>query len=252
MNAHAFKPLLAALLLAGSCAAQAAHFEVTGYQVFGAYTDYAGFDHYATDLSQDGQVGIFGSASATDETFGYAVEGYLLNGKELGMTNSQFFTGASGTAHSGDALLALPGITLKVVGDGEAAGTDVRVSFAGTASIINALAGTNGSVYMDLAVTRGGATLGSFLWDSSAETGPFGASRNVGFSFLAKVGEEISLGGTLGTTLTADGSQSGALASTAGSLLGDFTVAAVPEPQQYALFLAGFALVGLARRRSGH
>lgn len=248
MKQHAIKPLLAALLLAGSCAAQAAHFEVVGYQGFAGYSgelNGEAYDHTGIDLSQDGDVSFNGYFVTDDASRGYAADAFLQSGKDLWISNSQFVD--AGYAYSGSALLSLPQVTLKIVSDGETLGSAVQVSFNGLAEAVNSFAGSFGSLTMDMAVTRGATTLGSFLWDASAESD---AQQNVSFSFLANVGDEVTLSAFMESSLFADGSQT-ALLSAAGSLSGEFAIAAVPEPEQYALFLAGLGLMGaIARRRS--
>lgn len=251
MKRHALKPLLAALLLAGSCAAQAAHFEVVGYQP--AYVGYswdANGDmgsHDGSDLSQDGSVGLFGAAML--EAAGYA-HGYAADASydaSLGyfrMSASQYLDADAGTAVSGGSLVSLPALSLRIVGDGEALGSTVQVSFSGLSSAFgSATAYTDVSFAM---LAADGSTLGSsFLADTLGD-------RSVNLSFTAKVGDQVFLSAFMGTMLASDGSQAVAMANVANSLDGNFTLAAVPEPEQYALFLAGLGLLGLARRRSGH
>lgn len=247
MKQHTIKPLLAALLLAGSCAAQAAHFEALGYQGFGGYSgELAGapFSHDASDLSQNGDVSFVGAYQSADASHSYSADTYFQSGNFWISTTQNI---DAGLAYTGDVVLSVPQITLKIVGDGEALGSAVRVSFNGVANAVNSFAGTTGLLTMDMAVTSGNATLGSFLWNASDETN---AQQSVGFSFLANVGDEVTLSGFMSSSLIADGSQT-SLASAAGNLNGDFAIAAVPEPEQYALLLAGLGLMGvIARRRN--
>lgn len=246
MKQHTIKPLLAALLLAGSCAAQAAHFEVLGYQGFGGYSgELAGepFSYDANDLSQDGDVSFLGVAQAEDASHGYSADAFLQSGSNLRISTTQYVD--AGIAYSGDVILSVPQITLKIVGDGEALGSAVRVSFNGLAEAVNSFAGTTGTLTMDMAVTSGNATLGSYFWDASAEGK---ATQNVSFSFLASVGDEVTFSGFMNSSLLTDVTQS-ELASASGSLSGDFAIAAVPEPEQYALLLAGLGMMGFVARR---
>lgn len=246
MKQHAIKPLLAALLLAGSCAAQAAHFEVTAYQAAGGYSGELAsepFSHDASDISPEGEVSFLGAYQAPDASHGYAADTYLQSGNNLWMSTSQYVD--AGLAYSGDVLLSVPQITLKIVGDGEALGSAVRVSFSGLANAVNHFAGTAGMLTMDMAVTSGNTTLGSFLWDASTDGT---AMQNVSFSFLSNIGDSVTLSSNISSGLMADGSQT-ELASVAGNLDGNFAIAAVPEPEQYAMLLAGLGLLAVAARR---
>lgn len=247
MKIDAIKPLFTALLLAGSCAAHAAHFEVLGYQpVFAGYSwDATGESgsHEGNDLSQDGDIALFGVAAfeSTGYAHGYATDTfYEAATGYFRLSATQYLDADAGMAFSGSSLVSLPALSLRIVGDGEAAGSTVQVSFSG----LNSAFGSS-TAYTDVTfamLAADGSTLGSFLADSLGD-------RSAGLSFTAKVGDQVQLSAFMNTQLAADGSQAVSLANVANSLDGNFTIAAVPEPEQYALFLAGLGLLGLARRR---
>lgn len=245
MKQHSFKPVLAALLLAGSCAAQAAHFEVVDSMAFAGYSLADGTDVSGDviDASQGGDVSIFGVYQSPDASHGYSADATLFSGNNFRMSTTQYVD--AGITNSANLTLAVPQITLKIVGDGEAIGATVRVNFSGLAESVNSFAGASGMLTMDMAVTSGSTTLGSYLWDASAETN---AQQNISFNFLSKVGDTVALSGFMSSSLMADGAQTN-LASAAGSLSGDFTIAAVPEPEQYAMLLAGLGVLAAAARR---
>lgn len=249
LSINHFKPLLAALLLAGAGAAQAAHFEVTDYLAAGGYSGmYASeaFSHDATDLSQDGNVSVAGAAQFADDAHGYAADGYFTAGSNLWLTISQSAALSSGITYAGDTLVAMPMISLRLVSDGEAAGSPVQVSFLGQGWADTSFAGTSGGLSMDMSVSSNGVVLGSFLWDAGTASN---AAKDINFSFQANVGDEIVLSAFMAGNLMADGSQAAGVSALAGSLSGDFAVAAVPEPETYALLLAGLGVIGVVARR---
>jgi len=249
LTVHQFKPFLAALLLAATGAAQAAHFEVSGYQAAAGYSGtYANeaFSHEASDLSQDGNVGIAGAAQLAADTHGYAADAYFTAGSSLWLSTSQFAALSSGSAFSGDTLVTLPRISLRLVSDGEAAGAPVQVSFLGQGWADAGFAGTGGGLSMDMAVSRNETVLGSFLWDAGNASH---AAQPISFSFQVNVGDELVLSAFMAGSLVADGSQGAGLSTLAGSLNGEFAVAAVPEPETYALLLAGLGVIGAVARR---
>jgi len=251
MKKTALKPMLAALLLASTCAAQAAHLEVVDQLVFGGYSgslNGAAFSADALDLSQDGDVSLFSGVSVTDTNYTHssAADGYFFKSSQnFSMSITQAFTATAGNSFSGDTLVSMPVITLKIAADGEAAGSDVFVSFAGLASAFNSYANGAGALTMDMAVVSGSTTLGSYLWDASAV---LAAAQAISFGFNAKVGAELVLSGNMLSSLSADGAQA-LYVSASGQLAGAFTVTAVPEPEQYAMLLAGLGLMGLSIRR---
>jgi hypothetical protein len=249
LTVHQFKPFLAALLLAGTGAAQAAHLEVSGYQAAagynGTYADET-FSHEASDLSQDGNVAIAGAAQFANDAHSYAADGYFTAGSGLWLSTSQSAALSSGSTYSGDTLMSMPMISLRLVSDGEAVGSPVQVSFLGQGWADTSFAGTGGGLTMDMAVSRDQTVLGSFLWDAGTASNAFQA---ISFSFQANVGDELVLSAFMVGTLVADGSQGAGLSTLAGSMNGEFAVAAVPEPESYALLLAGLGVIGAVARR---
>lgn len=251
MKQHTIKPLLAALLLAGSCAAQAAHFEVVDYLSFAGYSGTANgadFSDDALDFSQDGDVALFGANSFSESGISHAYSAdasFFKADQRFSMSISQSLTTSFGTSFNGGALVSMPSIALKIVGDGEAIGSNVAVSFALQTSAFNAYAANAGSLTMDMAIIGPDGSDYSALFDYSLES-----SRNdvLTFGFNAKVGDQYLLTGNMQSSLSADGLQA-VDASASGQLSGNFTVTAVPEPESYAMLLAGLGLLGFAARR---
>ena len=254
MKPCTIKPLLAALLLAGSCAAQAAHFEVVSYMGFAGYSGTANgesFSDEAIDASSllDGDVAFFGanvfSANGIDHAYA-ADASFFKAGQNFSMSVSQSLTSPFGTTFSADTLVSMPSLKLKIVGDGEAVGSNVSISFAVESTAFNTYALNGGSLTMDFAFTGPDDSTTSALFDFSSES-----MRTESFTlgFTGKVGDEFQLSGNMMSSLNADGLQA-INASASGQLVVNFTITAVPEPEQYAMLLAGLGLVaGVARRR---
>lgn len=239
------KSLAAALLLTGSWAASAAHLEVADHLGTAGYSgllDGSAFSFDATDLSAGGDVALI--STSTDSSHGHVADGYFTAASQnFSMSVTQYL--ASGSSYSGSSFVSLPVITLNIAADGEAAGTQVLVSFSGLASAFNSYGSGHGALGMDMSVTSGSSTLGSWLWDAS-EAGV--ADATVNFSFNAVVGQQVTLSGFMFSSLDADGS---ALvdASAAGALNGNFSITPVPEAGSYAMLLAGLGMIGLMARR---
>ncbi len=219
------------------------------------------------DLSQPaGDVALFGAqvftATLANGTLehGYAAEASMRFSQaqtDLRMSLSHSLSAmAAGSldvaSHQQDALIDLSAVTLRVAGGvGETAGSAVMVRFSGNASAwteLNAPA-QGGYLGLGLSVARGNDVVGEYLWDVT-QTG----DQTVDFSFAATVGEQLSFSGYLlsGASLDAapfaTGPSAYSLVNTGASLAGDFTISAVPEPQAWALLLAGIALVGARTR----
>lgn len=267
-----FKPLLAALaltaLFAGS--ANAAYFDRVDYLAAGGYsaiTNGAAVSDAALDLSgATGDVAIFGANSFSSYLgsgtleHSYAADAFLTfstSGTDLSMRISQSLAGSGASAwtvatgHQQDAFVDMTAVTLKVVGEvGEANGTAVNVSFSGIADAIFDYNTASSSGFLGLSVARGNTVVGEYLWDVQQS-----GSQNVDFSFTAAVGEELTFSSyilnniALPGTSFAPSAASFTLAESATSFNGRFTVAAVPEPETYAMLLAGLGLLGFVQRR---
>lgn len=260
------KPVVAVMLVAASCAAQAAHLEYVGHLGFGGFSgasEGSSFGASLDDLSSGSDVALFGADAGYSTSyaqgqlgFNYAADAFYSNGS-LAMSFSHGVDAQTSSAvtignHQQDVLVSLPDLTLRVAGDGEANGTAVQVSFAGMADAFNNLyQGIASYTQMDIAVFSNGDQVGSFLWDA----GGLNASQAFNFAFLSSVGAEFTLsatlaGGALMNGLELPNAGSHALHAGAAMLSGEFNVTAVPEPEQYALFLAGLGVIGaIARRR---
>jgi len=269
-----FKPLLGALVLVGLCSgAQAAYFDRVGYVASGGYvasTDGTFVHDPAMDLSgPSGDVSLFGTAvyntplSNGSLTHSYAGDAYLVFSTartDLAMTLNQSLNATAGGAltvgrHRQDAFVDLSAVTLKIVGEaGEAHGSAVNVSFAGNASALvdfNSMV-RGGYLGLGLSVSRANTVVGEYLWDAQQS-----GDQLVNFSFVGNVGEELTFSSFMLTGAGLEGAnfaQSAlpyTLVETGASLNGSFTIAAVPEPETYAMLLAGLGMMGaIARRRN--
>ena len=141
---------------------------------------------------------------------------------------------------------------LAVTSTGEAAGTAVRLVFAGTA---DSLVNTTGPALdvtptFDLVVRDAQSNiLGSWqgLAVGSSATFSFSLDTRVGDSlFFSLSHDSTSLLGSA-SSLAAGGDTLDATALLSGTV----QVTAVPEPETYALFLAGLAALGLLHKRQG-
>ena len=251
MKQHIIKPLLAALLLAGSCAAQAAHFEVVNYMGFAGYSgtaNGANFNDEAIDASQDGDVAFFGANVFSENgiSHAYAADAsFFKAGQSFSMSVSQSLTSPFGSTFSADTLVSMPNLKLKIVGDGEAIGANVAISFALESTAVNSYAMNGGALTMDIAFTGPDGGTSSALIDFSSESM---RTESFTFGFNGKVGDEFQLSDNMMSNLSTDGLQA-VDASASGQLVGSFSIAAVPEPEQYAMLLAGLGLLGFAARR---
>ena len=261
LNKPLVTALTTALLLAGSCVAQAAHLEYVDHLVLGGYSgssNGAAFSEDLLDLSAAGDVTLFGANTFAGASLnhGYAADTFYSNGS-VALSFSQYVSTVASTAttvasHQQDVLSSLTSMTLKIAGDGEANGSAVQVNFAGLADAFSTVvSGVSGYTQMDIAVISGGNVLGSFLWDASDLT----AQQDFGFGFAALVGDEFTLSATLGSGVLfnnleiAPHATAYELASVGGMLNGNFTVTSVPEPEGYAMLLAGLGLMGVVLKR---
>ena len=152
---------------------------------------------------------------------------------------------------SDDSTSVLLEAELAILSTGEAQGSAVRVDVSGVA---DALFGSTGPGVQalpsfDLLVRDAGSQiLGSWQGLSAGGSGSFS------FSFQSQVGQVLSFSLSHYSSLMADGLALGDGARhtlDASALLdGQISVSAVPEPETYALFLAGLAAIGLLQVRS--
>lgn len=244
MKNFAIKPLLASLLLIGSVSAQAAHFEVLSYSATSRYigtvdiTDFAHMGDYVSGGGDFGTMASGGDITAEYEHSGFAYGGFL-SGNTVDLTTSVAFASAFPVDYFGTATAVEKTIQLKVVADVGDLGPLVNISFAGLSSAVNGLAGATGSFQTNISVQKGGSILGRFSTNQLTD-------QNIGFAFTAQANDILTLSASQGVHMNASGPTD---ASLTGYLNGQFTVAAVPEPEQYAMLLAGLGLLGAAARR---
>lgn len=248
MKKYLIKPLLASLLLIGAVSAQAAHFEVIDYVASSRYTGTVDFNDFGYVGSYTFGGASFGTMVSGDEmTSDYTHAGYaagdFIDGTFINLSTLVSFSSPNNVEYYGIATAVEKTIKLKVVADAGDVGQTVNVSFAGLSSTYNNLvAGSEGTYQSKLRVLNaGGSELGSFSTLQMAD-------QNVNFAFTLQTGDIITLSASQGVHMNASGPID---ASLSGMFSGEFTVAAVPEPEQYALLLAGLGLIGgIARRRN--
>lgn len=163
----------------------------------------------------------------------------------LGVAASGRFNG------SDDSTVVLLEAELTIVSTGEALGSAVRLNVVGMADSLFASSGPGVQALptFDLVVRDAGSRiLGS--WQGLAA----GSSRHFSFSFDSQVGQQLSLSLSHYSQLLGNGldlgTGPGATLDTTASLDGSISVSAVPEPQTYALLLAGLVAIGLLHSRS--
>jgi hypothetical protein len=275
MNTTFTKTLLAALLATlGTTAAQAASLSLITGSVAGSlavqasvndqavgieaalddlsgvgYLLGAGSGDASRALSPAGMLTHLWSASASlDTTLNPAAAAFQAGSASvLGIDAAGRFDG------SDDSSSLLLDAELAILSTGEAEGSAVRVDVSGVA---DALFGSSGPGVQalptfDLVVRDAGSNiLGS--WQGL----PAGSSGSFSFSFQSQIGQVLSFSLSHYSSLTADG-----LALAAGTahtldvstlIDGQISVSAVPEPETYALLLAGLAALGLLHGRSRH
>lgn len=270
--------LIAALALAAAGNAQAARWSLIdagsgfGFSDLSARLDgdtvaTGGFTDLDATLGYAGLSGAdFGSqtvASGTADT-GYA---HILSVDTLGdSATTMLYLGAAHslgfTATSAGTVsdylatqdVAVAGLKLRILGDaGEADGTPVTVNFSGmTDALVDHGLSADHVIGFDLDVTQlgmAGANL-SLSWSGNNQW-------PVDISFASAVGQVLDLTLSLHLESTQTG---GSLAYTAATpwlagaatqFDGQLTVSAVPEPESYAMLLAGLGLVSLIARRRG-
>lgn len=246
MKTGIFKPLVASLLLIGCVSAQAAHFEVLSYNATSRYTgtvdfnDFAYLGGYVSGGGDFGTMASGGETTADYEHFGSAYGGFL-NSDMIDLSTSVSFLSANPIEYFGTATAVEKTIQLKVVADSGDLGSLVNISFDGLSSTVNGLAGATGSYQTNLRVLKGGSLLGGFSTTQLSD-------QNISFGFSVQAGDILTLSASQGVHMNAVGPGD---ASLTGLLNGQFILAAVPEPEQYGMLLAGLGLLGaIARRRA--
>ncbi|MFT3735784.1 MAG: FxDxF family PEP-CTERM protein [Rhodocyclaceae bacterium] len=253
MNQKILFKLLGSTMLALCCSvAQAARLDVVDHLAAGGYiastTSSEFFNDDAIDLSAGGDVGLLGTRSfdAAGLSHGYVADAYFIgNSQSFSMSTTQYLAAAAGKDLLAEAFVSVPLITLSIASDGEALGSPVQVSFSGLASALGLADVAGSTLQMDIAITSGSSMLGNWLWAPDAASSP---DAPVSFSFLANVGQQITLSAFMHSTLGSTGLQA-VEGSVAGMLGGNFAVAAVPEASSYAMLLAGLGILGLIARR---
>lgn len=273
MNTHFTKTLLATLLATlGATAAQAASLSLVTGSVNGSLAVLASVNDQAiaVDAGIDDLSGTGFLLGAGGNDFNQALTpagtltqlwsaGASLD-TTLNPTSAVFQAGSMSVLGvdaagrfdgSDDSTSVLLEAELAILSTGEAEGSAVRVDVSGVADSLFASTGPSVQALpsFDLVVRDAGSQiLGS--WQGL----PAGGSDSFSFSFQSQIGQVLSFSLSHYSSLMADGLALGAGARhtlDASALLdGQISVSAVPEPETYALFLAGLAGIGLLQRRS--
>jgi len=269
MNYPTHALLISALAIGGFAggarAASLAYQDHLGFTSYAATTDNTQFaDDIGLDLSNPpAEVYLFGAngyeatvqggtlahSYAADAWLGFGAAGADLS---MNLSHSLDLAGAGGSfaaSHRQDVGVELLGVTLRIEGGaGEAEGTPVTVQFAGLASALYDFgAGVQDTdLQLGLSLWSGDTQLGGYDWSVAAS-----GEQAVSFSFTGYVGQSLTMIGFMRSGLSLDGSSlaAGNAANIVGSLGGSFSVTPVPEPQTYAMLVAGLGLLaGMARR----
>ena len=283
MNTNMTKILLATLLAAlGATAAQAAALSLVSGSVNGSLALQAGVN--GQTVTVDGSVGDLSGAGFLLGVGGQAYDLALTPAGTLSHLwsasasldttlnpASAAFQAASASVltvaapgrfdGSLDTTTALLEAELAIISTGEATGSAVRLTVAGVADALFGSSGISGSSgssgpdvqaqpTFDLLVRDAGFNiLGSWQGLAAASTGSFS------FSFDSQVGQLLSFSLSHHSNLMADAADisaaTGAMVDLSSALSGSISVSAVPEPETYALFLAGLAAIGLLHSRHG-
>ena len=275
MNMNMTKTLLATLLAALSAtAAQAAALSLVSGSVNSSLAVQAGVNGQAVTV--DGSVGDLSGAGFL---LGAGGQDYELALTPAGTLSHLWSASASldttlnpasaafQTASASVLTVAAPGrfdgsldtttvlleAELAIVSTGEATGSAVRLTVAGVADSLfgSSGPGVQAQPTFDLVVRDAGFNiLGSWQGLAAASTGSFS------FSFDSQVGQLLSFSLSHHSNLMADAANisaaTGAMVDLSSALSGSISVSAVPEPETYALFLAGLAAIGLLHGRSRH
>lgn len=273
MTMNLTKTLLATLLASvGATASQAASLSLMTGSVNGSLAVQAGVNDqaFAVDASIDDLSGtgfllgaggndfnlaltpagalthLWSAGASLDTTLNPASAAFQANSiSVLGVDAGGRFDG------SDDSTSVLLEAELAILSTGEAQGSAVRVDVSGVA---DALFGSTGPGVQalpsfDLVVRDAGSQiLGSWQGLSAGGSGSFS------FSFQSQIGQVLSFSLSHYSSLMADdlplGDGARHTLDAAALLDGQISVSAVPEPETYALFLAGLAAIGLLQVRS--
>ncbi len=275
MNTTFTKTLLAALLATlGSTAAQAASLTLVTGSVAGSLAVQASVNDQAVgveaaldDLSGAGYLLGVGSGDASRAlspagavthlwSAGAALDTTLNSASaafQIGTLSVLGIDAAGRFDGSADGTTVLLEAELAILSTGEAQGSAVRVDVSGVADSLFASTGPGVEALptFDLVVRDAGSQiLGS--WQGL----PAGGNASFAFSFQSQIGQVLSFSLSHYSGLMADGLAlgTGAVHTLSASALldGQISVSAVPEPETYALFLAGLAAIGLLHGRSRH
>lgn len=262
------KTSLALALASLGLSAQAAHFSLLSGSVSGSsdtsvsqLSTTTGFGGSLEDLSGAGTVLGFGGGESTTGALTHVWSQSLLLDAASDPSNVtiqasrsvSLDTDAALSIDSGsDTASATMLANLRIESDGEALGSAVRVTFAGTADTLfsSAMTGMSTPTYLSMTVRGdGNVTIAEYLV-------PTFSSDVFSFSFDSTVGSVLQLDvgfgayTSLGSNLLGPVGPGNLLESSA-LIDGVLGVSAVPEPEQYAMLLAGLGLIGFAARRRG-
>lgn len=261
--------LLVGAYAGGVRAASLSHVDHQGSVGYSAMTGGMSSNDAGVDLSAPpSQLSLFGAKGYSSPVHGgtlahaYAADAYLDyagGGADLFMSLSHSLvaesTGVFSATHQQDLFVDLSSVTMRIDGTGgEAAGTAVRVSFAGLASAALydfGSAAQGGYLGLGLSVVQGDTVMGEYLWDVQAS-----GEQAVSFGFTGYVGQTYTLSafmlsgvGVDGTGLVAGADGMLRIAEVGASLGGNFAVTPVPEPETVAMLLAGLGVLAAAVRR---
>lgn len=264
------KTTLALALAATGLSAQAAHFQIVGPSLIGGYTYAEATTSVFGTVSADAQVDDLSSAQALlgfgmlskspsdgSSTISYdwvcevtldAQTDATAVGFTLGGTSALGFEGIQGLQGLVESSRVTLDTTLKIASDGEAAGSAIRMLIGGTAeSLFSAsLSVTEPDTSFSLIASWGGQSV-SYSGNGMAEAFDLSLDTVVGAEITLSL-SYITRPGWVGAAIDIpSGTVQGFEES--GLMAGTLALAPVPEPEQYALLLAGLGLIGAAAHR---